>query len=96
MADGFCQDRLRVNHAFPEAVTLRPQPGLTGSGSYGPSYGGFGEDTRTSTRMLAVGRNILTILVRMFLPWQDGQYPTGCARLVSPRQTVRKRSLNTW
>ena len=35
---------LRVHEpcTFTEVVALRSQPGLTGSGSHGPSYGGFG------------------------------------------------------
>jgi hypothetical protein len=43
--DGFCQDRLRVymSHAsWPEAVGLRSQTVLTGSGSPRYSYGGLG------------------------------------------------------
>lgn len=49
---------MEIYTQVPEAVALRPQPGLTGTGSYGSSYGGFEEDTRTSARMLAVGNPI--------------------------------------
>jgi hypothetical protein len=55
VTDGFCQGRPRVymNHAAsPKRVALRAQTGWTGSGSHRYSYGGFGEDTRTSTCML--------------------------------------------
>jgi hypothetical protein len=54
VTDGFSPGRLRVymNHAaLPEAVALRSQTGWTGSGSHRYSYGGFGEATRTSTRI---------------------------------------------
>jgi len=37
----------------PDAVVLRPQTVLTGSGSHRYSYGGSGEDTHTSTRITA-------------------------------------------
>ena len=39
-------------------VALRSGTGLTGSGSHGYSYGGFGEDTHASTRIPAVGNPI--------------------------------------
>jgi hypothetical protein len=45
VTDGFGQGRLRVymkRAALPGAVGLRSQTGLTGSGSHGSSYGGFG------------------------------------------------------
>ncbi len=45
VTDGFCHARLCVymNHALlPRPVALRPQTGLTGSGSHIPSYGGSG------------------------------------------------------
>jgi hypothetical protein len=56
-----------MNHAFPEAVALRPQPGLTGSGSYGPSYGGFGGGHSHFHPHAGCRQPDLTILLRMFL-----------------------------
>ena len=60
----FCQGRLRVymNHAsWPEAVALRSQTVLTGSGSPRYSYGGLGEATHISTRIPAARKANLTI-----------------------------------
>jgi hypothetical protein len=52
VTDGFGQGRLRVymsHPLLPREVALRPQTGLTGSGSHRSSYGGFGGGHPTST-----------------------------------------------
>jgi hypothetical protein len=81
-----------------EAVALRSQTVLTGSGSHRYSYGGFGAGHQPSTRMLAVGRNLHPVSTRsprqFHLPGAD--HYQGCLRIRTPApemagQSPRKR-----